>query len=56
MHKGWLGNDSAVTNGAASLVQRVAEDGKEDDGRNYTLEGEEVLDLGVGDTQEWKLQ
>ena len=37
-----------MTDGAAGLVQCGTENGQEDDGRNETLECEEVLDLGVG--------
>lgn len=49
-------DDCAVADGAASLVQRGAEDSQEDNWRDNRLEGEEVLYLGVGDTQEWQLE
>jgi hypothetical protein len=40
-------NDFAVADGSTCLVKCVAEDGKEDDGSDDRLEGEEVLDLGI---------
>lgn len=39
------GDDCAVTDSATCLVQSVTEDGQENDWRNDTLEGEEMLDL-----------
>ena len=45
-----------MIDGSASLVQSIAEDGQEYDRCNDTLESEEVLDLGIGDAQEGKLE
>lgn len=42
-----LGYDGTVTDGTASPAQRVAEDSKEDNRCDDTLEGEEVLHLGA---------
>ena len=43
---GGLGDDSTISDSAASLVQRGTENGQENDRCNKTLESEEVLDLG----------
>ena len=51
-----LGDDGALADGAAGSAQGVAEDGQEDDGRDDGLETEEVLDLCVGDAEEWDLK
>ena len=37
-------------------MQCGAEDSQEDDRRNNTLQGEEILNLGVRDAQEWNLE
>ncbi len=53
---GALSNNSTVANGTTSLVQGVAENTQENDGSDDALDGEEVLDLSVGDTQKGKLK
>lgn len=47
MDGGTLGYDSTITDGTASLAQRISKDSKEDNRCDDALEGEEVLDLGV---------
>jgi hypothetical protein len=53
---GTLGDDGAVADGTASSAQSVTKDSQEDDWSNDTLEGEEVLDLGVRNAQEGQLE
>lgn len=56
MYKGALGDDFTMANCSTGLVQRRAKDGQEDNGRNDRLEGEEVLDFRVRNTEEGELE
>lgn len=56
MDCGALRDDGAVADSSTSLVQSRTEDSQEDDGCDNTLEGEEVLHLGVWNTKEWQLK
>lgn len=49
-------DDSAVGDGTASFVQCGTEDGQENNWCNNRLESEEVLNLGIWNTQEWELE
>lgn len=49
-------DNRAVADGPTSLVQGGAEDCQKDDGCDDRFETEEVLNLGVRDTQEWQLE
>jgi hypothetical protein len=56
MNSGALSDDGAMANSATSPAQCISENSQENDRCNDTLEGEEVLDLGVRNAQEWKLK
>ena len=45
VQSGGFGDDRAMTDSAAGLVQRGTKNGQEADRRNHTLEREEVLNL-----------
>jgi hypothetical protein len=51
-----LCDDSAVGDGTASLVQSGTEDGQENNWCNNRLKSEEILNLGIRNTQEWQLE
>lgn len=55
-HSGTLGDDFTMADGATGPAQRITKDGEEDDWCDDTLEGEEVLNLGVRNTEERKLE
>ena len=55
-YKRWLSDNWTVGDGAAGSAQGITKNGQEDDGCNDTLESEEVLNLGVRDAEEGKLE
>lgn len=56
VYRSSLCDNSTVADGTTGLVQGGAEDCQKDDGCNDRFETEEILNLGVRDTQEWQLE